>query len=136
MHYLKGFTLIEVLIAVAIVAILATIAYPSYTQYVQQSRRTEAQKELVRVANLQERYFLNNDQYATLADLGLVTAPATTYNTENSYYLISLPARNVVNSTYTLTATAINSQTQDTACASLSINQSGTKTATNNYCWQ
>lgn len=132
----KGFTLIEVLIVVAIVAILATIAYPSYTHHVQQTRRTEAQKELIRIANLQERYFLNNDQYATLSDLGLVTAPATTYNTENAYYQISLPVRNVANSTYILTATAINAQAADTACASLSINQSGTKTATNNYCWQ
>lgn len=136
MRYQIGFTLIEMMIVVALVAILAAIAYPSYADYVQTSRRTEAQKELVRVANLEERYFMNNDQYANLTDLGLVVAPAVNYNTENNYYRIALSAINVENSTYTLTATAINSQSNDTSCSTLSINQSGTKSATNSYCWQ
>ena len=54
-----GITLIELMIAVAIVAILAGVAYPSYMQYVLTSHRTEGTSALVRIANLEERYYLD-----------------------------------------------------------------------------
>lgn len=62
---LKGFTLIEVMIAVVIIGILASIAYPSYTQYIAQSARSEGLAALMRIANLQEQYYLDNKKYAT-----------------------------------------------------------------------
>ncbi|MEY4588764.1 MAG: hypothetical protein RL497_840, partial [Pseudomonadota bacterium] len=52
-----GFTLIEVMVTVAIVAILAAIAIPSYSQYVQKTRRTDGQEKLLDMAAQQERWF-------------------------------------------------------------------------------
>ena len=129
---LRGFTLIEVMIAIAMVAILAAIAYPSYSQYLKTSRRTEATATLTKIANLEERYYLDNNSYGGLTDLSL-TSP---YNTENSYYQITI---NVTSSTFTLTATAQNAQAADTECGSLTLDQDGTKgssTANAATCWK
>ncbi|QQZ30110.1 type IV pilin protein [Thiothrix subterranea] len=60
----QGFTLIELMITVAIVGILAAIAYPSYTAQVQKSRRADAQIALQEIAQRQEAYFLRNSSYA------------------------------------------------------------------------
>lgn len=128
----SGFTLIEVMIAVAIVAILATVAYPAYSKYVQSSRRTEATAALTKVANLEERYYLDNNQYGGLSDLNL----STTYYTDNNYYQITITASS---SSYTLTATAINSQANDSECATFTLDQDGTKgssTANATTCWR
>lgn len=62
--YHQGFTLIELMITVAIVGILAAIAYPSYTAQVQKSRRADAQVALQEIAQRQEAYFLRNRSYA------------------------------------------------------------------------
>jgi type IV pilus assembly protein PilE len=61
----RGFTLIEVLVVVAIVGILAAIAYPSYTEYVRRSSRQGAQAELMDMAGVQEKIFLNSNAYTT-----------------------------------------------------------------------
>ena len=55
-----GFTLIEVMITVAIIGILASVAYPSYVDFVTRSNRVEALQELTRFANLQEQYFIDH----------------------------------------------------------------------------
>ena len=60
----KGFTLIEVMITVAIVGILAAVALPSYRGYVIRAARVAAQAELLELAGLQEKIFLNSNSYA------------------------------------------------------------------------
>jgi len=131
----KGFTLIELLISVAIVGILAAVAYPSYTDFVLRSNRTEAQSELLRIANLQEQYFIDNRAYtADMTELGLSADP---FITENGYYSIDTSAFSAVASTYTLTATAKGSQLSgDTDCTTINVNEVGRKTAETATCWE
>ncbi|MES1938937.1 type IV pilus biogenesis protein PilE [Salinisphaera sp. T5B8] len=116
----KGFTLIELMITVAIVGILAAIAYPSYLDQVRQSRRADAQSALLQAANRQERYFTTQYTYAdTLDKLGM---PAVT---ENDAYTLNV--RGDANG-FVITATAQNDQVNDD-CTSLTINERGEKTA-------
>lgn len=82
----QGFTLIEVMIAVVIVGILAAIAYPSYIDYIIKSGRSEGVAAVMKVANLQEQYYLDNRAYATdMAKLGL----ASPFLTEHGHYKYS-----------------------------------------------
>lgn len=81
-----GFTLIELMITVAIVGILASVAYPSYQNYLLKGRRGAAQAFLLQVAQRQQQYFLDNRDFAAdLPTLG-VTVPS-----EVSPYYGSLP---------------------------------------------
>lgn len=81
----KGFTLIELMIAVVIVGILASIAYPSYIRQVQQSRQADAQGQVMEFASAMEAYRAKNFSYAgaSLADLG----PSLS---ANEYYVSAL----------------------------------------------
>lgn len=72
----NGFTLIELMIVVAIIAILATIAMPAYQEYVKRGHRAAAQSEMMDIANRQQQFFLANRSYAaTVGALGY-TLPA------------------------------------------------------------
>ena len=76
----RGFTLIEVMIALAVVAILVRIALPGYQAYIVRSSRQAAQAELVALANAQEKIFLNSSAYtfsvaATATTFTLTAAP-------------------------------------------------------------
>jgi type IV pilus assembly protein PilE len=65
----RGFTLIELMIAVAVVAILAAVAYPSYTQHIRKGNRSAAQAQMLDLANRQQQYLLVNKRYATKAEI-------------------------------------------------------------------
>ena len=126
----RGVTLIELLITVAIVAILAAIAYPSYQSQQQRARRTEGKVALLNLQIAEEKYFLANNQYGSLADLGLSTG--TTMNTEHSYYQISFASQDATS--FLAQATAQNAQASDT-CANLTLSNTGAKTPSTGGCW-
>jgi type IV pilus assembly protein PilE len=128
----KGFTLIELMITVAIIGILAAGALPSYSAYVIRASRSAAQTELLALAALQEKIYLNTSSYAysvTNAYNGTSGATAglgkTGGRTADQKYTIALDIT-AASQTYTLTATPIagTSQAND---GNLSINQAGTR---------
>jgi len=128
-----GFTLIELLVTIAIIGILASVAFPAFTDYVVRSNRTEGQRELIRIANLQEQYYTDSRVYTSvMTTLGLNASP---FITENSHYSITATVNNV-NGTFTLTATAIGTQaTRDGACGTMTVTDTGAKTPTSS-CWE
>ena len=83
-----GFTLMELMITVAIVGILSSIAVPSYTKYVTKSKRTEAKTEILRMAQLQESHYIQNLTYAKSHSDGL-GFPAGTLYSESELYSIT-----------------------------------------------
>lgn len=119
----EGFTLIELMVVVAIIGILASIAYPSYVDYVRKAKRSQAKADLVEYAQLLERFHTANNTYVGFT-LPVTQSPRETGSTAN-YTLALNPA--ATQSTFTIVATATGSQVQD-ACGNLGINQAGAKT--------
>lgn len=111
---MNGFSLIELLVAVVIVGILAAIAMPSYRNYVIRGSRAAAQTELLELASLQEKIYLNSNAYTasvTAAYNGTTAGGLgrTSGQTPDGKYTLVLSG---VGQTYTLTATPVAGSTQ------------------------
>ena len=128
----NGFTLIELMIAVAIIGILASIAYPAYLDYVLEARRADAQANMLEIQINQERYRGYNTSYGTLASLAAESLDVVTsddYYTYTTYpsgsgYIVSAAVR------------AGTSQEDDLNCLELSFNENNTHPSTQDTCWQ
>ncbi len=128
-----GFTLIELMVTMAIVALLATLATASYRQYLRRANRVDATAALLRIASAQEKFYLQNGEYA---DAGvLADAPPAGLGiagTEHGYYLldITLPAGGaVVGFAATALADENGAQSDDTECWAYAIDERGVRTA-------
>lgn len=125
----SGFTLIELMITVAVIGVLAAIAIPSYAQYAIRSSRQAVQAELVVMASIQEKIYLNSNAYApsiTTAYNGSSTGGlgVTSGKSRDGRYTFSVT---VASATYTLTATPVVGSSQS-ADGALTINASENRT--------
>lgn len=125
----RGFTLIELMVVVAVIGILAAIAVPSYRNYVVRASRTAAQSELLELASLQEKIFLNSNGYT-----GDVTSAyngtsggglgRTSGTTKDGRYALSLAIDSAPSQTFVLTATPVAGSTQ-VGDGNLSVSENG-----------
>jgi type IV pilus assembly protein PilE len=150
----RGFTLIELMIAVVIVAILGAIALPSFLDSVRKGRRSDAVTAIAQAQQAEERFRANNalysDDFAT-SGLNMVTSASavTSFTTTAGYYALTLPTT-ATSSAYSVLATAQGSQANDTTCkymkftasagtityASGSTSSVSNGTSANKACWK
>lgn len=136
-RWMAGVTLLELMMVVVVVGILGAIAIPSYRAYTIRAHRTDAKNALLSLATSQERYYLANRTYGTLAQLA-----AAGYPTTSEYGMYTLAV--TVSDATTFTATAVPAagggsngvdMTQDTQCGSFSIDARGVRGASSPNCW-
>ena len=129
----RGFTLVELMIVVAIIALIATIGFPTYRDSVQKSKRAEAKSRLLQIAQLQERNFTQNNTYTTNI-AGLLSITGTVYSSDtndtNSGYQITAAVGSTgsIADSFLLTATRQTNMAGDTECGNLMLASSGQKT--------
>ncbi len=146
----RGFTLIELVVAIAVVGILTVMAMSSYQTSVMHSRRTEAKTALNDIASREQRYFSVTNSYTSnpeaLGYSSTLTSFGTTFLVGSGYYYLSVPtvtaAAAGTPASFTATATVVpgTSQAKDTGCTSFSVDSLGNYTstpgtATSPPCW-
>lgn len=117
---IRGLTLIELIVTVAIISILAAIAVPSYGHYVGKSRRAEAKEALFSLAGGLERYYADNRTYTGATVAGILG----TSTSAHGYYTLSLPS--LTANAYTIMAQPGGAQADD-ACGSFTMTSTGIK---------
>lgn len=138
----RGFTLIEILLVVAVIGILAAIAYPAYLDQVRKSRRGQVKADLTELAQILERNFTEANRYdQNSAGVALAIGTAPLFNQSpragTANYTITLPT--LTASTFTLNAARANAQVGD-PCGTYTLNQAGIRgvtggTLTAADCW-
>jgi type IV pilus assembly protein PilE len=136
----RGFTLTEVMITLVIVSILASIALPSYRNYVVRANRGDATQALLRIAAQQEKYYIQNNSYASSLDAGGLDMDT---KSEHGWYDLSITAGDVNGFTAQAVPASDEAQADDDDCQRFSIDSEGRKLAENaaresneDVCWR
>lgn len=132
--FIRGFSLIELMIVVAIVGLIAAFAYPSYRNQVMKANRSDGKIFILEIADRQERFYSDQlpGSYTTdITDLGF--ANATSPDGHFTVVITDDPS-NDITVTYQITATAIGTQADDT-CDTFTIDSLGTRSSSPAGCW-
>lgn len=126
-----GFTLIELMIVVVIIAVLAAIALPAYQQYAMESKRSDAHATLLRISTLQEKFFSDNNQYATTATaLGYAANPAVS---NEGYWTVAIATAGAPPTSFTLTANPRGGHADTNCGGGITLSSAGARAPNN--CW-
>jgi type IV pilus assembly protein PilE len=125
----QGFNLVELMVVVAIIALLAAIAIPGYQNYAREAKRSDAHNAITTIANLQERFFTENNRYtANATDLGYTSnAPPS----NDGYWTMSIPTGTATGYTIRAVPSATH---KDDDCDLIEQNSLGAKSPAN--CWR
>ena len=122
-RYSRGVTLTELLIVIVIIGILAAIAYPNYREFTARAKRTEAKTILLEIAQNQERFYLQNNRYGDMGELGYSDPKIT----DSQSYSVTITANDANN--FSATATYQNTDAEASKCDTFSIDGRGNKTS-------
>ncbi|MDJ0812385.1 MAG: type IV pilin protein [Woeseiaceae bacterium] len=130
--YMRGITLMELMIVVVIVGIMAAIAYPNYRDFAARAQRNEAKAILLEIAQNQERFYLQNNRYGTLTELGYA---GNTITTDTGSYDVTInPPPDASN--FTAVANYTKGGSEATKCSSFTVDGRGAQTSQpKTDCW-
>ncbi|MGD2167824.1 MAG: type IV pilin protein [Gammaproteobacteria bacterium] len=128
----KGMSLIELIVVMLVIAILGIVGVPSYRGYMERAQRTEAKDALLRLANNQERFYLQNNTYTTdVTSLGFAAGGYT----DDGSYSVSVTAADRQGFTARASVVSGGGMAGDSQCSWFEIDEAGEKTAADAECW-
>jgi type IV pilus assembly protein PilE len=123
-RHMRGVTLLELLIVVVIIGVMAAIAYPNYRDFAARAKRTEAKAILLEIAQNEERFYLQNSRYGTMAELGYAADPLTT---DSESYSVTINGPDATN--FDAQATYLLGGTEAGKCLTFNIDGRGSQTS-------